>query len=266
MIEWTWWGLSSSTPSALQALPLAVLALLGLQILVPVQATEAVPAGTKGNARQVTPKATPKATPRATPKVASGTAAKAQPRSALAPSAQKAMDSRGRIEDEPSHDLSPAELEVARAVHVGVMTCELGASVTVEPARREGFFLVGIHKGLRFRMHPTVSRTGAIRLEDPKRGAMWLQLGNKSMLLSQKQGKRLADECQSPSQVEVAAAMKKNPPPSLLEPVPPAVPAAGDTAAATAAADTAAVPASPSVAATAADTVVNGDIAENATQ
>jgi len=262
MIEWTWWGLSSSTPSALQALPLALLALLGLQMLAPVQATEAVRAGTKGNARQVTPKATPKATP----KVASGTAAKAQPRGALAPSAQKAMESRGRIEDEPSHDLSPAELEVARAVHVGVMTCELGASVTVEPARREGFFLVGIHKGLRFRMHPIVSRTGAIRLEDPKRGAMWLQLGNKSMLLSQKQGKRLADECQSPSQVEVAAAMKKNPLPSLLEPVPPAAPAAGDTAAATAAADPAAVPASPSVAATAADTVVNGDIAENATQ
>jgi|LauGreDrversion4_2_1035121.scaffolds.fasta_scaffold192525_2 hypothetical protein len=288
MIEWTWWGLSSSTPSALQALPLALLALLGLQILAPVQAAEAVPAGTKGNARQVTPKATakvaPKATPRATPKVASGTAAKAQPRGALAPSAQKAVESRVRIEDEPSHDLSPAELEVARAVHVGVMTCELGASVTVEPARREGFFLVGIHKGLRFRMHPIVSRTGAIRLEDPKRGAMWLQLGNKSMLLSQKQGKRLADECQSPSQVEVAAAMKKNPPPSLLEPVPPEAPASADTAVApgaahtaaapaatdaagsAAAADVAAVPAAPSVAATAADTVVNGDIAENATQ
>jgi hypothetical protein len=275
MIEWTWWGLSSSTPSALQALPLALLALLGLQILAPVQAAEAVPAGTKGNARQLTPKATAKVAPKAAPKVASGTAAKAQPRGALAPSAQKAVESRVRIEDEPSHDLSPAELEVARAVHVGVMTCELGASVTVEPARREGFFLVGIHKGLRFRMHPIVSRTGAIRLEDPKRGAMWLQLGNKSMLLSQKQGKRLADECQSPSQVQVAAAMKMNPPPSLLEPLPPEAPASADTAVAPAAAhtavapaiaDAAAVPAAPSVAATAADTVVNGDIAENATQ
>ena len=243
-----------------------MLALLGLQILAPVQAAEAVPAGTKGNARQVTPKATAKVAPKAAPKVASGTVAKAQPRGALAPSAQKAVESRVRVEDEPSHDLSPAELEVARAVHVGVMTCELGASVTVEPARREGFFWVGLHKGLRFRMHPIVSRTGAIRLEDPKRGAMWLQLGSKSMLLSQKQGKRLADECQSPSQVEVAAAMKMNPPPSLLEPLPPAAPTAAHTAAAPAIADTAAVPAAPSVAATAADTVVNGDIAENATQ
>ena len=50
-------------------------------------------------------------------------------------------------------------------------------------------------------MHPVESRTGAIRLEDPMRGAMWLQLGNKSMLMSQKLGQRLADECQSPQQV-----------------------------------------------------------------
>ena len=47
-------------------------------------------------------------------------------------------------------------------------------------------------------MHPVESRTGAIRLEDPKRGAMWLQLGNKSMLMSQKLGQRLADECHEP--------------------------------------------------------------------
>ncbi len=69
----------------------------------------------------------------------------------------------------------------------------------------------------RFRMHPTESRTGAIRLEDPKRGAMWLQLANKSMLMSQKLGRRLADECQSPQQVEVADALKRNPQPSILD-------------------------------------------------
>ena len=69
---------------------------------------------------------------------------------------------------------------------------------TITPIKREGFFIVrtGVH---RFRMHPVESRTGAIRLEDPERGAMWLQLGNKSMLMSQKLGQRLADECQSPA-------------------------------------------------------------------
>lgn len=141
----------------------------------------------------------------------------AKPR--LHPSAVKAVEERTPIEDEPTHDLTPAELEVARAVHVGEMRCELGAFVKVVPLKREGFFLVAT-KTQRFRMHPTESRTGAIRLEDPKRGAMWLQLGNKSMLMSQKLGQRLADECQSPSQVAFAENMKKNPPPSILEPAP----------------------------------------------
>ena len=136
--------------------------------------------------------------------------------SGLAPSAQKAVEERTPIEDEPMHELSPAELLVARAVFVGTMRCELGASVTVTPGRREGFFIIAT-KNARFRMHPTESRTGAIRLEDPKRGAMWLQLGNKSMLMSQKLGQRLADECQSPQQVEVAEALKNNPPPSILD-------------------------------------------------
>ena len=68
--------------------------------------------------------------------------------------------------------------------------------------KREGMFMVTT-KGHRFRMHPVESRTGAIRLEDPKRGAMWLQLGNKSMLMSQKLGQRLADECQSPAQLDL---------------------------------------------------------------
>ncbi len=146
--------------------------------------------------------------------------AKPAAKGSLHPSARKAVEERTPIEDEPTHDLSDAELEVARAVHTGEMRCELGAFVTIKPLKREGFFLVTL-KNQRFRMHPAESRTGAVRLEDPKRGAMWLQLGNKSMLMSQKLGRRLADECQSPQQAEVALTLKNNPPPSILEPAPP---------------------------------------------
>lgn len=172
--------------------------------------------------------ATPKTKPKAKAKASQPAAAKPKTpaRAALAPSAQKAVEERTPIEDEPTHALSPAELEMARTVHVGVMACELGTSVTIANTRHEGFFLVSTSKGLKFRMHPTESRTGAIRLEDPKRGAMWLQLGNKSMLMSQKLGQRLADECQSPAQIAVAEAMKKNPPPSLLDAPTPAASAA----------------------------------------
>jgi hypothetical protein len=66
-------------------------------------------------------------------------------------------------------------------------------------------------------MAPVISATGAIRLEDQKAGAVWLQIPNKSMLMNQKIGQRMADECMSTQQVAVAEALKKNPPPSLLD-------------------------------------------------
>jgi hypothetical protein len=137
----------------------------------------------------------------------------------LAPSAQKAVEQAVPVDDDPAVTLTPADLEVAKRIFVGDIPCELGATVHITPHKREGFFIVraGIQ---RFRMHPVESRTGAIRLEDPRAGAMWLQLGNKSMLMSQKMGRRLADDCMSPAQHAVNEALKKNPMPSLLEPLP----------------------------------------------
>ena len=69
-------------------------------------------------------------------------------------------------------------------------------------------------------MSPVVTSTGAIRLEDQKGGAVWLQIGNKSMLMNQRLGQRLADECMSPQQMIVAEAIKKSPPVSVFEPLP----------------------------------------------
>jgi hypothetical protein len=132
--------------------------------------------------------------------------------------AQKATELATPLEEaDPSIKLSEADLEIAKRVHTGEIPCELGNKVKVTPMRREGFFMVstGIH---RYRMHPVESRTGAIRLEDPQRGALWLQLGNKSMLMNQKEGKRLADECQAADQLKVAEEMKTRPPVNLLEP------------------------------------------------
>lgn len=152
-------------------------------------------------------------------KPAAKPAAKAGVNPKLARSAQKAVEEVTPIDDDPSVKLTDADLEVAKTVFIGDIPCELGATVKVTPSRREGFFVVTT-KGHRFSMHPVESRTGAIRLEDPRRGAMWLQLGNKSMLMSQKLGIRLADECQSPQQLTYAENLKKNPLPSILEPTP----------------------------------------------
>lgn len=151
--------------------------------------------------------------------------AKAHPKKKMPRTIQKAIEEATPVDDDPGVTLTPAELETAKHVFVGDIPCELGAVVHITPHKREGFFIVraGIQ---RFRMQPVESRTGAIRLEDPRAGAMWLQLGNKSMLMSQKMGRRLADECMNPAQAAVNEALKKNPIPSLLEPLPAAKAAA----------------------------------------
>ena len=111
----------------------------------------------------------------------------------------------------------PPELLIAQQIHQGLLPCELGASVRVEAdARQPGFFHVH-GKGFRYRMFPVQTSTGALRLEDKKAGAVWLQLANKSMLMDQKKGRRLADECAHPDQLAYAEAMKTNPPPSLFD-------------------------------------------------
>jgi len=129
----------------------------------------------------------------------------------------KKLEENKPIVDDPNIVLTPDDLTAAKSVITGNIPCELGASVDIvaDPAK-EGFFTL-THDKVRYRMHPVNSRTGAIRLEDPQQEAMWLQLGNKSMLMSQKKGERLADECKATAQLAVEEEMKKNPPKSLFE-------------------------------------------------
>ena len=109
------------------------------------------------------------------------------------------------------------ELSIAQRVHQGHLPCELGATVRVESDQfQPGYFNVQ-GKGFRYRMHPVLTSTGAIRLEDQRAGAVWLQLANKSMLMDQKKGQRVADECAHPEQTAYAAQMKTNPPPALFD-------------------------------------------------
>lgn len=119
----------------------------------------------------------------------------------------------------PSLDsaLSDDVLAIAERVHKGHLPCELGAFVRLESDEsRPGFF--HLHgKGFRYHMRPVSTSTGAIRLEDAKAGAVWLQLANKSMLMDQKRGRRIADECAHPEQMAFAQNMKHNPPPKLFD-------------------------------------------------
>lgn len=107
--------------------------------------------------------------------------------------------------------LSEAEQAIAANVHVGELPCELGQKVSLRAdPNAPGYFHMSL-KGERFHLRPVQSSTGAVRLEDAAQGAVWIQLANKSMLMSQKQGRRLADECASPEQQAAAVALKANP-------------------------------------------------------
>ncbi len=113
--------------------------------------------------------------------------------------------------------LTPEQISLAERVHVGSVRCELGNQVALlADAKSPGYFNLTTGKQ-RFRMMPVATTTGAIRLEDKRLGGVWLQLANKSMLLNEKQGQRLADDCVSPAQQAVADAMKANPSASVLD-------------------------------------------------
>lgn len=121
--------------------------------------------------------------------------------------------------------LSAEQLAIADKVHLGRIPCELSAQVTLtRHPQVVGRFVLEIAK-LRYAMEPVVTSTGAVRLEDAAAGTVWLQLANKSMLMNQKLGKRIADECMSADQQLVAQTLARSPAPSLLDaPEPAALP------------------------------------------
>ncbi|MDP9897847.1 hypothetical protein [Variovorax ginsengisoli] len=191
---------------------------LALPFAAGAQTTDTKPAAqgtTKAAAKPATKSAAKPAAKSTT--TAKGTEKKKPAKRQVTARAAKAVEEVTPIADDTSVTLTDADLAVAQRVYTGKIQCELGADVTITADdKRAGFFTVST-KGARYRMHPVESRTGAIRLEDPRAGAMWLQIANKSMLMNQKEGLRLADECQAPAQLAFADEMKKNPPKSLFE-------------------------------------------------
>ena len=171
-------------------------------------AKSAKPATSKPAAKPAATAATTKA--KAAPKKASPTSSRTQLKTAAVNVAA------GIAAAEAA--LTPAELAIAERVYVGNLPCELGAFVRVtrDPAS-PGYFDVQV-RDLKYRMSPVATTTGAIRLEDQKAGAVWLQILNKSMLMNHKLGQRLADECMGVEQQAINETLKKNPARSVLEP------------------------------------------------
>ena len=175
----------------------------------PAPAAKKAPAATaKAPAKAPVKKTVAKAPAKAPAKVSAKKAA-----AAAAVGGAAAVGSAGAA-DQP---LTAEALAIAEQVHTGTIGCELGKHVNVErDGGKPGYFKV-TGNGFNYHMSPVVTSTGAVRLEDTRAGAVWLQIANKSMLMNQKIGQRLADECMSTAQLQVAEALKKNPLPNLLE-------------------------------------------------
>jgi len=101
-------------------------------------------------------------------------------------------------------DVSQQILAFAANVHTGMLVCEDRKTIMLWPdTALPGHFVLKINKTV-FRMKPVPSDSGAVRLEDEKTGAIWIQTAEKSMLLDSQRSRRLADDCQSPEQKTAA--------------------------------------------------------------
>src|SRR3990167_3812251 len=140
------------------------------------------------------------------------------------PKASTKAPTQTAVAKKPTAKSSPktvvAKAEPSSRVQLKSAASQVAAGLMAADPDAPGHFHVG-GKGFSYHMAPVTTTTGTVRLEDHKAGAVWLQIANKSMLMDQKKGQRLADECMSPEQVVVAEAIKKTPPPNLLD-APPA--------------------------------------------
>ena len=91
--------------------------------------------------------------------------------------------------------ISTGQLDVAARVLTGAADCEFNQRITVAALHGQpGYFTVS-HQGRHYRMLPRETSTGAVRLEDPANGIVWLQIPAKSMLMNARRGQRMVDSC-----------------------------------------------------------------------
>ena len=93
--------------------------------------------------------------------------------------------------------LTPGQSEAASRVYLGIADCEFKQQIVLSTIPdRPGHFRLQ-HLKASYVMVPQETSTGAVRLEDPHNGIVWLQIPAKSMLMNAKLGRRLVDACQT---------------------------------------------------------------------
>jgi hypothetical protein len=116
-----------------------------------------------------------------------------------------------------AQEVTKEVLSIAAKVHTGALVCEDRQIVMLWPDNAlPGRFILKMNKRVH-RMTPVPTASGAVRLEDERTGAVWIQTIEKSMLMDSVSSQRLADECQSPAQKTAAKHIPASARPDLLE-------------------------------------------------
>ena len=128
-------------------------------------------------------------------------ATKAAAKPAAKPAAKKAAE-------KPLPEADQAQLDAAERTHYGDYECDFKQTIHVtKNDKTPGYVNVGFKKQS-WTMKPSLSSTGALRLEDVKGRMLLLQIANKSMLMDTKIGQRLVDACVHEKQRAAAEAAK----------------------------------------------------------
>lgn len=158
-----------------------------------------------------------------------GATAKTQAATTAKPAAKPAPKPANRIQaaaptPTPAETLNPGQLDVADRVLTGLADCEFKQQISVQPlAGQQGHFEVRFQKA-RYVMVPRETATGAVRLEDPRSGMLWIQIPAKSMLMDSRRGQRVVDHCMHSEQRAAVAAVKEAATSLGIEPVAAATP------------------------------------------
>ena len=177
-----------------------------------------------GAALAATPAPTPaKPAAKATVRPAAKPAPKPAARPVPATARQRADDvAKGlALATETVEAISAGQLDVAARVLTGPADCEFNQRVAVQPVDGQPGHFTVTHQGKHYRMLPRETTTGAVRLEDPVNGIVWLQIPAKSMLMNARRGQRMVDGCMHAEQrAAVAGARAELPVEQAHLPVP----------------------------------------------
>jgi len=109
---------------------------------------------------------------------------------------------------EPEVELTAADeqqLAAAKEVLLGESGCEFNQKIQVDAnAQHPGYVDMSFNKK-KYTLKPVLSSTGAVRLEDVRSEALMIQIASKTMVMNQKTGQRLVDNCVHPDQSTVSA-------------------------------------------------------------